>query len=99
MSHWFPKYNIGELKDNKQEIDNSSIIYVDNNAKIINGFGDVDHVLGSDDLQITSEYTWDFIEDDEEYPQENNIRIGEVWDIGPAYPDHAMLISEIGIVY
>lgn len=99
MSHWFPKCNIGKLKYNTQEIDNSSIVYVEKNTKLINGFGDVDHVLGSDDLQITSEYKWDFIKDDEQYPQKSNIRIGEVWDIKPAYPDHAMMITEIDILY
>ena len=99
MIHWFPKCNIGKLKYNTQEIDNSSIVYVEKNTKLINGFGDVDHVLGSDDLQITSEYKWDFIEDDEQYPQKSNIRIGEVWDIKPAYPDHAMMITEIDILY
>ena len=99
MSHWFPKCNIENLKYNTQKIDNSSIVYVEKNTKVINGFGDVDHVLGSDDLQITSEYKWEFIEDDETYPQKSNIRIGEVWDIKPAYPDHAMMITQIDIVY
>ena len=50
-------------------------------------------------MQIKSEYKWDFIEDDEMYPQKSNIRIGEVWDIKPAYPDHAMVITEIDTVY
>lgn len=99
MNYWFPKCNIQNLKYNTQKIDNSSIVYVEKNTKVINGFGDVDHVLGSNDLQITSEYKWDFIEYDEKYPQKSNIRIGEVWDIKPAYPDHAMVITEIDIVY
>lgn len=99
MSHWFPKCNIGNLKYNTQEIDSSSIVYVERNTKVINGFGEVDHVLGSDDLHIKSEYKWDFIEDDKEYPQKSNIRIGGLWDIKPAYPDHAMMITEIDIIY
>lgn len=98
MSHWFPKWNIGNLKCQTQEIDNSSIVYVEKNTKVITGFGDVDHVLGSDDLQITSEYKWDFIEDDEQYPQKSDIRVGEKWNIKPGYPDHAMMIAEIDIV-
>lgn len=99
LSHWFPKCNMENLKYNTKEINNSSIVYVEKYTKVIKGFGDVDHVLGSDDLKITSEYNWEFIEDDEMYLQKSYIRVGEVWDIKPAYPDHAMVITEIDVVY
>lgn len=99
MNYWFPKYNIGNLNYDNEEINNSSIIYVEKDTKIINGFGDVDHVLASHDLQVELKYEWDFINDDDEYPQKSNLRKGELWDIKPAYPDHAMLIAEIDIIY
>lgn len=95
MKYWFPEYNIGQLKCNTQKIDNSSIVYVEKYTKRINGFGAVDHVLGSDDLQITAEYKWDFIEDDDHYPKKCDIQICNRWEIDVAYPDHAMMIAEI----
>ncbi|MBV4447907.1 hypothetical protein KM799_15035 [Clostridium tyrobutyricum] len=97
MNHWFPKYKTEILKSSTQEIENSSIVFVDKYSKTIEGFGDFDHVLGSDNLQITSEYKWGFIEDDAIYPKISNIKIGAMWNIKPAYPDHAMMITEIEI--
>lgn len=98
MSYWFPKFKVEDLTYKSLEIDNSSIIYVEKKTKLIIGFGDVDHVLGSDDLKITSENNWDFIKDAPQYPSKSNIRVGELWDIEAGYPDHAMMITDIEII-
>ena len=95
MKYWFPNFKIGGATTREQGINDSSILYTNGTTKLIQGFGAVDHVIGSDDLQITSEYDWDFIKNSKVYPQKNNIRINQIWDIKSPYPDHAMLISEI----
>lgn len=98
MKKWFPNIKIGVLATSTQEINNNSIVYTppnDKNNHTITGFGDIDHILGSDDLKITGEYNWDFIERNDIYPKKNKIKVGEIWDIEATYPDHAMLISKI----
>lgn len=95
MGHWFPKWNLGEQNDSEQEINNYSYVFTEYNTNVIKGFGTLDHVLASEDLRTSSEYSWDFIDYDETYPKRHDIKTGGVWKIPPSYPDHAMMITDI----
>lgn len=95
MGKWFPSISIGNLKNTNCSLSDSSIIYVDKNSCQVTGFGAVDHVLHSDDIEVNSEYKWDFLRCDSIYPCVNNISISTYWNIPPAYPDHALMISNI----
>lgn len=98
MGHWFDltNYKIETLQKSNDKIENFSYIYIDKQSKIVSSYGAVDHVLGSSDLEISSKYKWDFLSDDDIYPQKDDIKINRtVWDIKPAYPDHAIMITDI----
>lgn len=98
MNYWFPKYTIENIKSTDEEIDCNSIIYTEKNTKKISDFGDVDHILLSNNFEATAEYNWEFINDHAIYPEKLKIKRGEVWDICPPFPDHAMMISHIEII-
>lgn len=95
MGKWFPSISIGNLRNTNCSLSDSSIIYVDKNSCQVTGFGAVDHVLHSDDIEVNSEYKWDFLRCDSIYPCVDNISISTYWNIPPAYPDHALMISNI----
>ena len=78
-------------------LSDSSIIYVDKDSCEVAGFGAVDHVLHSDNINVESEYDWKFLLCDSIYPCIDKIAIGTIWNIPPAYPDHALMISNIEI--
>ena len=91
MAKWFPNISTEKKTDTDW-----SIIYTDKYCEVT-GFGTVDHVLHSDNIDVESEYDWKFLSCDSIYPCINEIAIGTIWDIPPAYPDHALMISNIEI--
>lgn len=97
MDKWFQGISIENIVNSGCSLSNSSIIYVDKNSHKVTGFGAVDHILHSDRIEVRSEYNWDFLSRDLIYPDVNNIVKGTIWNIPPAYPDHALMISEIDI--
>lgn len=97
MAKWFPNISTEEMINTDCELSKSSIIYTNRyNCKVI-GFGAVDHVLHSNNINVKSEYDWKFLSCDSIYPCFNEIDIGTTWNIPPAYPDHALMISNIDI--
>lgn len=48
-------------------------------------------------INVNSLYSWNFFDSDEIYPFVEEIKIGMPWNIPVAYPDHAMMISNIKI--
>lgn len=97
MTKWFPNISIEKIINTDCVLSDSSIIYVDKDSCKVTGFGAVDHVLHSDNINVESEYDWKFLSCDSIYPCINKIAIGTIWNIPPAHPDHALMISNIEI--
>ena len=97
MAKWFPNISTEKMINTNCVLSNSSIIYIDKYSCEVTGFGAVDHVLHSNNINVESEYDWKFLSCDSIYPCINKIAIGTIWDIPPAYPDHALMISNIKI--
>ncbi|RDU21915.1 endonuclease/exonuclease/phosphatase family protein [Anaerosacchariphilus polymeriproducens] len=97
MNKWFPGIANEIIVDTNSSLSDSSIIYVDKSTSEVTGFGAVDHVLHSDNIKVNSEYKWDFLARDSVYPNISSIDIGTIWSIPAAYPDHALMISDIEI--
>lgn len=96
MSKWFPNIQTEKLVDTDNKLYNSSIMYIGYNHKV-SGFGAVDHVLHSNNIDVQSEYDWKFLSSNPVYPCIDEIDIGTHWSIPPAYPDHALMISNIEV--
>lgn len=97
MAKWFPNISTEKMINTDSVLSDSSIIYIDKDSCEVTGFGAVDHVLHSDNINVESEYDWKFLSCDSIYPCINKIAIGTIWNIPPAYPDHALMISNIEI--
>lgn len=98
MAKWFPGISIEDMVNTNCFLSDSSIIYVDEDSCQVTGFGAVDHVLHSDNIKVNSEYDWKFLSCDSIYPCCDKINIGTIWNIPPAYPDHALMISNIDMI-
>lgn len=97
MAKWFPGISIENMVNTNCDLSKSSILYVDKRNCKVTGFGAVDHVLHSNNIKVNSEYNWKFLSCDSIYPCADKIPIGTIWNIPPAYPDHALMISDIEI--
>lgn len=97
MAEWFPNISTEKMINADCVLSNSSIIYINKYNCKVTGFGAVDHVLHSNNINVKSEYDWKFLSCDSIYPCINEIAIGTTWNIPPAYPDHALMISNIDI--
>lgn len=97
MNVWFKNIPAEKIINTNQPLWNTSIIYIDNNSKKVNGFGDVDHILFGNGVRIQSSlYDWNYLSRDKSiYPDAGKITIGTLWNIPAAYPDHALMISDI----
>lgn len=95
MSKWFQGISTENIVNTNRSLSNSSIIYVDMDSLEVTGFGAVDHVLHSDKIKVSSEYDWKFLWCDSIYPCVDKITMGTIWNIPPAYPDHALMISNV----
>ena len=84
---------------NHSHLSDSSIIYANKDSCEVTGFGAVDHVLHSDNIEVNSEYDWKFLSCDSMYPSADKITIGALWNVPPAYPDHALMVSNFKIHY
>jgi len=98
MGKWFPNIAISNIISSGNHLSDSSIVYVDKDSKKITGFGTVDHVLHSDSMNVNSIYSWNYLHEDSVYPCIEDIKIGRIWNIPAAYPDHAVMISEVEFV-
>ena len=97
MKNWFPNILTEKMVNTDCVLSGSSIIYADKNSCEVTGFGAVDHVLHSANINVKSEYDWKFLSCDSTYPDIDKITIGTIWNIPPANPDHALMISNIEI--
>lgn len=96
MEKWFPGIPIEKTVKTDCPLSDSSMIYTLDSK--VTGYGAVDHVLHSDNINVKSEYNWDFLSCDKTYPSVDKIIHDKpVWNIPPAYPDHALMLSEIEI--
>ncbi len=95
MSAWFPGINLEKITDSgKTCLEKNSIVYTNSNHEIVD-YGDVDHVLVSDDLTVIADYSWEFIDNHPEYPCRSEILPGKEWRIPKGSPDHAIMIANI----
>ena len=94
MSKWFHGISMENIVNTNLPLSKSSIIYTDKKNHHITGYGAVDHVLHSDDISVSSQYAWDFLSAYSGYPNIDRIAIGALWKIDPAYPDHALMVSD-----
>lgn len=97
MGKWFPDIAMENIEGANHPLGNASMIYADRYTKKIVGYGAVDHMLHSDDIVVKSEYNWDFLMCDLVYPKIDDISRENMWNIPAAYPDHALMISEVTI--
>lgn len=97
MAKWFPGIPTEKMINTGCVLSDSSIIYTNRYNRKVSGFGAVDHVLHSDNINVESEYDWKFLSCDSIYPCINEIAIGTTWNIPLSYPDHALMISNIEI--
>lgn len=95
MERWFKNFPIENIIHTDHPLWDKSIIYVNRNNKIVKGFGAVDHIIYGNGINIQSSvYDWSFLSCDKVYPK--NIVIDKtVWDIPAAYPDHALMVSNL----
>ncbi len=98
MNTWFKNFSIENITNTKLPLWNVSIIYTDKN-NIVNDFGDVDHIIYGKGVNIlSSAYDWTFLSCDKSvYPNVAKIGMGTIWNIPAAYPDHALMISNVEV--
>lgn len=98
IGHWFPNYNIHEIRSNNSRIEEYSYLFPKESFVKLENAGALDHIISNKMFKITSKYNWDFLCDNEIYPNIEDIERGCYWNIPLGYPDHGMLISEIEFV-
>ena len=94
MNVWFPNIEMEKHIVTEEVLSDISYIYVDK-YKSVNGYGSVDHILHSKDIEVISKYHWGFTKYDSYYPQIEEVKLNTIWDIEAAYPDHAIMEVEV----
>lgn len=99
MNKWFPGIKMEKRLKGDNFLNDYSIVYTKRRTFVINGYGDVDHVLLSHDFSAMAEYDWDFLKEDEAYPEFSEVKTGNKWKIPVCYPDHAILKANISSMW
>lgn len=94
MNIWFPDIEIEKHIVTEEILSDTSYIYVDK-YKVVIGYGAVDHILHSDNIEVMSKYHWNFTKLDSCYPRIETVKPNTIWDINAAYPDHAIMEVEL----
>lgn len=94
MNKWFPDFELEKHIVTEEVLSDISYIYVDKH-KVVNGYGAIDHVLHSEDIEVMSKYHWGFTKYDSYYPQIEDVKLNTIWNIKAAYPDHAIMEVEV----
>lgn len=94
MNVWFSNIEMEKHIVTEEILSDISYIYVDKYS-YVNGYGSVDHVLHSEDIEVISKYHWGFTKFDSCYPQIEDVKLNTIWNIKAAYPDHAIMEVKI----
>lgn len=94
MPVWFPSYP-KEVSVGTGPLAHVSYLYSDSSGTVTGG-GDPDHTLCSPGLTVRAQYRWDFTSDDRIYPNPVAAIHGGRWDLPPGFPDHAILLAQVG---
>ena len=94
MNVWFSNIEMEKHIVTEEILSDISYIYVDKYS-YVNGYGSVDHVLHSEDIEVISKYHWGFTKFDSCYPQIEDVKLNPIWNIKAAYPVHAIMEVKI----